>query len=337
MHANTLCNPLLIDNTAVCGSFGMMIKSREFVAFDQYRMGYQGSEKDDEISGGGNNYTTEYRILDTRLGRWLSTDPKWNSWETPYSSMGNNPIWFNDPLGDVVDYGKKGTKEYRQNKVSTFFAKIASKDFRSKVKEWDKAKDEDGKDITYHLNRVDGKPTLSSGGELQGMDANNINVKYDGSGPEMERHEINKVISRTKTIEDSNSNNDPNTHILKKVVPGSSIIVSPLPHPDEFTFNDITGTPEFAPFTAVSGVAGESYENKVGFASPVQNTPTVVLTVPSYKDPIRLTLTQRSSTNWNVTDKDGFTSTETKANSHWTVKYEKQLFKIKIVYYTPVR
>ena len=33
-------------------------------------------EKDDEVSGSGNSYTTFYRQLDPRIGRWMSVDPK---------------------------------------------------------------------------------------------------------------------------------------------------------------------------------------------------------------------------------------------------------------------
>jgi RHS repeat-associated protein len=40
-----------------------------------YRYGYQGSEMDNEVNGNGNSYTTEFRQLDPRLGRWMSVDP----------------------------------------------------------------------------------------------------------------------------------------------------------------------------------------------------------------------------------------------------------------------
>lgn len=68
-----------------------------------YRYGYQGSEKDDEIAGEGNSYTTHFRQLDTRIGRWLSVDPEFKAFESPYVYMGNNPIWYNDPLGDTFE------------------------------------------------------------------------------------------------------------------------------------------------------------------------------------------------------------------------------------------
>src|SRR5690554_7020950 len=39
-----------------------------------YRYGFNGMEKDDQIKGKENSYTTEIRQYDPRLGRWLSID-----------------------------------------------------------------------------------------------------------------------------------------------------------------------------------------------------------------------------------------------------------------------
>lgn len=72
----------------------------------EYRYGYQGSEKDNEVKGKGNSYTTYFRQLDPRLGRWLSIDPKQklSPWSSPYTSMANTPILANDPNGDIVPF-----------------------------------------------------------------------------------------------------------------------------------------------------------------------------------------------------------------------------------------
>ena len=69
---------------------------------EKYRFGYQGSLKDDEIKGEGNSYSTFFRELDSRLGNWWAIDPEYKAtpWESPYVSMGDNPIWYNDPFGD---------------------------------------------------------------------------------------------------------------------------------------------------------------------------------------------------------------------------------------------
>ena len=64
-----------------------------------YRFGYQGSEKDNEFKGNGNSYTTEFRQLNPRLGRWLSVDPKSEEEVSNYANMDNNPMLYNDIFG----------------------------------------------------------------------------------------------------------------------------------------------------------------------------------------------------------------------------------------------
>jgi len=77
---------------------------REFEAdtVGTYRYGFNGMEKDDEIKGEGNSYTTEFRQYDPRIGRWLSLDPKMKKYpsESPYVAFHNNPIYWTDPEGD---------------------------------------------------------------------------------------------------------------------------------------------------------------------------------------------------------------------------------------------
>jgi YD repeat-containing protein len=69
-----------------------------------YRYGYQGSEQDDEITGvEGSHITTFFREFDTRLVRTWSIDPVTQPWQSPYTSMDNNPVFLNDPLGNVAN------------------------------------------------------------------------------------------------------------------------------------------------------------------------------------------------------------------------------------------
>lgn len=91
--------------------FGMLMRERTYSS-SSYRYGYQGSEKDDEIYGKGNGYTTEFRALDPRSGRWWSIDPEQKSipGQSPYASMNNNPISILDILGN------KGTDWYENKK-----------------------------------------------------------------------------------------------------------------------------------------------------------------------------------------------------------------------------
>lgn len=98
-------------------------------------MGYQGSEMDNEVKGSGNSYTTEFRQLDPRLGRWLSLDPVVQPWQSPYCSMDNSPIHFNDVLGNVTQIEGRNKRETRKlnriikrgNKKSETFREIYQK------------------------------------------------------------------------------------------------------------------------------------------------------------------------------------------------------------------
>jgi len=83
-------------------AFGMAMPGRSYQSTSSsYRYGFNGMEKDDEIKGEGNSYTTEFRQLDVRLGKWLSVDPLASQfpWQSPYTSMDNNPISLVDPKG----------------------------------------------------------------------------------------------------------------------------------------------------------------------------------------------------------------------------------------------
>lgn len=90
----------------VCREIG---KARLKKQANAYRYGFNGEEKDDEIAGSGNHYTTEWRELDPRIGgRWWSPDPIVKPWESPYAGFANNPIFFSDPEGLNPDPPKGG-------------------------------------------------------------------------------------------------------------------------------------------------------------------------------------------------------------------------------------
>jgi RHS repeat-associated protein len=56
---------------------------------------------ENDINGEGNMYSTEFRMFDARLGRWLTLDPLMDQfpWMSPFVGMDNNPISLTDPLG----------------------------------------------------------------------------------------------------------------------------------------------------------------------------------------------------------------------------------------------
>ena len=79
--------------------FGMTEPGRSWNSSD-YRFGYTGHEKESDLAEGV--YTTEYRLLDTRLGRWMSVDPLAGdfAWVSPYNYCDGNPVVMVDPDGE---------------------------------------------------------------------------------------------------------------------------------------------------------------------------------------------------------------------------------------------
>jgi RHS repeat-associated protein len=74
--------------------------SNNFKTHDRYF--YQGSEMDMEIKGNGNSYDFGERMLDPRLGRWLSRDNFEKKYPeiSPYVYSVNSPILLSDENGD---------------------------------------------------------------------------------------------------------------------------------------------------------------------------------------------------------------------------------------------
>ena len=68
---------------------------------DQYRFGFNGQEKVNEMSGIGNHNTAFFGELDTRVARRWNLDPKPNISISSYAVFSNSPILLSDVLLDT--------------------------------------------------------------------------------------------------------------------------------------------------------------------------------------------------------------------------------------------
>ncbi len=148
---------------------------------DNYRFGYQGSEKSDEIAGvSGAHITTFFRENDTRILRWWSVDPKATAFESPYMSMGGNPIWLNDPLGDLAwkaEVDENGNTEYIAEKGD---------DFGTFMEQYNVTFEEASQ--IFHLNNFkvssydELSPNIEVGDRICGVGYLSLNLKKENGG-----------------------------------------------------------------------------------------------------------------------------------------------------------
>jgi len=92
----------------------MLVPHRTFSS-PEYRYGFQGQEKDDEVKGNGNSLNYKFRMHDPRVGRFLSLDPLSQSYphNSPYAFSENRVIDAIELEGAEIwkkrwwqDYGK---------------------------------------------------------------------------------------------------------------------------------------------------------------------------------------------------------------------------------------
>src|SRR5690606_16090171 len=74
-------------------TFGMQMPNRNG-STDDYRYGFQGQEKDDEVKGEGNSINYKYRMHDPRIGRFFAVDPlaPYYPHNSPYAFSENRVI-----------------------------------------------------------------------------------------------------------------------------------------------------------------------------------------------------------------------------------------------------
>jgi RHS repeat-associated protein len=88
---------LVVEGYADYYPFGWQMPGRIAKGSNTYRFGYQGQFAEDDTETTGYNQF-EARLYDSRLGRWLTTDPA-GQYYSPYLAMGNSPFMGVDPDG----------------------------------------------------------------------------------------------------------------------------------------------------------------------------------------------------------------------------------------------
>ncbi len=140
--------------------FGMVLVGRSWSIESQYRYGFNGKEKDDEVKGDGNQYDYGFRIYDPRLGRFLSIDPLSSrfAWQSPYAYAYNSPIY-------IIDFkGLGGVKaDKKQAKADLKWARRHDKEFNKWYKQTNKEYKSKGRTL---LIRYESGATQTHSGDL---------------------------------------------------------------------------------------------------------------------------------------------------------------------------
>ncbi len=113
-------------------SFGSPMPGRSFSS-STYRYGFNGQEKDDEVTVSGGMNTALFWEYDTRLGRRWNTDPVFKSSKSPYTCFSDNPIIMIDPDGDDDYFSFDGTYLGSDNKKSNNIRMVRISDWNSIV------------------------------------------------------------------------------------------------------------------------------------------------------------------------------------------------------------
>ena len=104
-HTLTMTTPYTYHTVLVAENHVVTICDEK----DNYRFGFNGMEKDNEVKGLGNSLSYKHRIYDSRLGKFLSIDPLFYEYPdmSPYSFSYNNPIHFKDNDGRYIEGANK--------------------------------------------------------------------------------------------------------------------------------------------------------------------------------------------------------------------------------------
>jgi RHS repeat-associated protein len=162
----------------------MLVPNRH-KAGDDYRYGFQGQEKDDEIRGGeGNSLNYTFRMHDPRIGRFFARDPLATDypWNSPYAFSENKVIQFVELEGQEVylskaqkiDYGHGNSEGF--NGHATFVANSAISAYNQFV------------DIWNYAARIDEAMIKKGGSQLS----------VNSAGADIIKNDVKRVVSNVQ-------------------------------------------------------------------------------------------------------------------------------------------
>ena len=145
--------------------FGMTEPGRSWNSGD-YRFGYTGHEKESDLAEGV--YTTEYRLLDARLGRWLSVDPLAGNfaWMSPYNYCMLNPTQLYDLDGDEPCKGGKSNFRRALEKRKSHQIDFSFEDIGNSIASMVKSVTSKFKQRSRHGDEMK-KPPVSKGADVE--------------------------------------------------------------------------------------------------------------------------------------------------------------------------
>ena len=172
----------------------MLMPGRKY-ATAAYRFGFNGFEKDDDISGEGNHLSFADYGYDSRLGRRWDIDPLAYKFPfaSPYSTFSNNPVLYNDPSGKSGEASiNKQTKTITITSVYVFYGSASTPELAKQTA------------ATIQKSYNDAHGTIKIDGvvynvqfKVVGVDANSALSKLDKNGQEVV---MEKVIKSNKDI-----------------------------------------------------------------------------------------------------------------------------------------